>query len=137
MARFWVIGGEYTSTRFDEPATPGGERRYGPFATYADAKAEWARLSWADVDNAHARYRIEEEPGAAIATEWWVVGGRYRTTEFREPADGKEEWHGPFRTREAAMDEWRRLAWSTVDDALIRYRLEQRRVGETPPADRR
>ena len=37
MARFWVIGGEYASTRFDEPAAPGGEESHGPFASYADA----------------------------------------------------------------------------------------------------
>jgi hypothetical protein len=129
MARFWVIGGEYASTRFDQPASPGAEQRHGPFATYDDAKAEWARLSWANVDNAHARYRIEEE---SPASQWWVVGGRYATTEFRVAADGQEQWHGPFHTRAAAMDEWRRLAWATVDDALTRYRLEQRRAGEAP-----
>jgi hypothetical protein len=133
MARFWVIGGEYASTRFDEPAAPGAEQRHGPFASYEDAKAEWARRSWANVDNAHARFRIEEEAAPAAASEWWVVGGTYETTEFQAPAGGQEGWHGPFRSREAAMDEWRRLAWSTVDDALTRYRLEQRRAGEAPP----
>jgi Domain of unknown function (DUF4170) len=56
---FWVIGGQYTDTRFAEIAGGGAEARLGPFQTYEEAKAEWARRAWATVDDAHARYRIE------------------------------------------------------------------------------
>ncbi|HZT21210.1 MAG TPA: DUF4170 domain-containing protein [Dongiaceae bacterium] len=56
---YWVVGGVYKDTHFSEPADDGGERWYGPFETYDAAKAEWARLAWASVDDAHARYRIE------------------------------------------------------------------------------
>jgi hypothetical protein len=133
MARYWVIGGEYADTRFDRPSEGTREQRFGPFASYEDAKAEWARLAWASVDNAHARYRIETEE-AAPDIEWWVVGGSYENTAFHAPVGGAEAWHGPFRSRQEALDEWRRLAWSTVDDALTRYRVEQRRRGAPPSA---
>ena len=39
----------------------GAEERIGPFASYADAKAEWQRRAWATVDDAHARFRTEED----------------------------------------------------------------------------
>ena len=41
----------------------GSEQWYGPFDSYADAKAEWGRRAWATVDDAHARYRIEKRVG--------------------------------------------------------------------------
>ncbi len=28
---FWVVGGSYCDTKFDEPAAGGGEEWYGPF----------------------------------------------------------------------------------------------------------
>jgi hypothetical protein len=124
MGSFWVVGGEYTDTSFERPAGEGGERRFGPFPSYAAAKAEWQRLAWASVDNAHARYRIEEEAGA-VPFSFWVVGGAYKDTGFKEPAEGGESWFGPFVTYEEAKAEWRRRAWSSVDDALARYRIER------------
>ncbi|MBX6322544.1 MAG: DUF4170 domain-containing protein [Rhodospirillaceae bacterium] len=137
MARYWVIGGEYADTRFDRPAEGAEERRYGPFATYAEAKAEWARRAWATVDDAHVRYRIEQDGRDGPQTEWWIVGGAYENTRFHEPVGGHETWHGPFRTRGEAMAEWRRLAWASVDDALTRYRIEQRRRDAPPPESER
>jgi Domain of unknown function (DUF4170) len=122
MARYWVIGGEYADTAFERIAGGGEEERIGPFESYEAAKAEWQARAWASVDSAHARYRIEEE-GAAPG--YWVVGGHYKDTHFREPADpAGENWSGPFPTYEAAKAEWARLAWSSVDDALARYRIE-------------
>jgi hypothetical protein len=61
MKRYWVIGGEYSSTAFKETVDGTPPRRYGPFATEEEAKARWAALSWAEVDNCHARYAIEVE----------------------------------------------------------------------------
>jgi hypothetical protein len=134
MARYWVIGGEYADTGFERIAGGGPEERIGPFDSYEAAKAGWQARAWATVDNAHARYRIEEE-GTKLT--YWVVGGRYKDTHFREPADPTgERWIGPFETYEAAKAEWARLAWTTVDDALIRYRIEHR-AGEPPEAGRK
>ena len=66
MKRYWVIGGNYADTRFDRMQDGGSEQKYGPFKTYEEAKAEWQRRAWSSVDNACARYRIEEDAGAAL-----------------------------------------------------------------------
>ena len=136
MARFWVVGGEYTDTGFETIVGGGAEERHGPFATRDEAVAKWQRLAWATVDNAHARYRIEEEEQAESDRRFWVVGGRYTDTGFETPQDGAETWHGPFDSHEEAKEEWARLAWQTVDDALSRWRIE-RIAGDPPPGARR
>lgn len=122
MAAYWVVGGEYTDTGFETPVE-GGERRLGPYPTHGEAMAEWRRLAWATVDSAHVRYRIEEESAAPM--RFWVVGGAYGDTRFEALAEGAERWHGPFESYERAQAEWRRLAWASVDDALVRYRIER------------
>jgi hypothetical protein len=61
MTRYWVVGGEYKSTDFRETVDGTPPRRYGPFGTREEAEARWAALSWAEVDNCHARYAIEIE----------------------------------------------------------------------------
>ena len=125
MARYWVVGGQYTNTDFDEIAGGGPEQRIGPFKDYETAKAEWQRLAWSTVDDANSRYRIEEEP-AQGPQHYWVVGGVYKDTHFTDPAEGTtEQWFGPFESYEAARAEWQRHAWATVDDALSRYRIER------------
>lgn len=126
MARYWVVGGAYADTRFEEIAGGGAEQRIGPFDSYEAARAEWQRRAWATVDDATVRYRIEEEEGVGgPRAQYWVVGGHYRDSRFAEPV-GDEEWHGPFQSYEAAAAAWRRLAWASVDDALVRYRIEKR-----------
>ena len=67
MKRYWVIGGNYADTKFDRMQDGGPEQKFGPFRTYEEAKAEWQRRAWSTVDNASARYRIEEETGDT----WW------------------------------------------------------------------
>lgn len=62
--RYWVVGGIYSDTQFDQIAGDGGEERFGPFRTFAEAKEEWARLAWRSVDDCHARYRITVETDA-------------------------------------------------------------------------
>lgn len=123
MARYWVIGGEYRDTGFAEPAPGTAEQRHGPFPSYDAAKAKWQALAWATVDNAHARFRIEEEKSAERRA-YWVVGARYKDTRFHEPEDGAEQWFGPFDAYEDAKAEWQKRAWASVDDALSRYRIE-------------
>lgn len=120
--KYWVVGGEYESTDFARIAGGKAEDRHGPFANFADARAEWASLSMAQVDNAHVRYRIEKED----AREFWVVGGRYADTRFtRIAGGGKEERLGPFKSEREALDVWRAKAFQTVDDALARYHIER------------
>ncbi len=64
--------------------------------------------------------------------QFWVVGGQYHDTNFREAVKGHESWYGPFETYEAAREEWARHAWNTVDDAHMRFRIE-RMDPEEPP----
>ena len=130
MKRYWVIGGIYTDTNFNQIAEGGKEERIGPFADYDAAKCAWQKRAWETVDHANARFRIEEE-GAEMC--FWVVGGPYCDTSFSEPAaGGGEEWHGPFDTYETAKVEWSRQSWSNVDDAMCRYRIEKLAQGERP-----
>ncbi len=58
MQQFWVVGGEYQDTHFQD-AIGAREEWYGPFANYEEAKSEWARHAWNRVDEAATRYRIE------------------------------------------------------------------------------
>lgn len=57
--QFWVVGGEYKSTRFREPAHGDHEQWFGPFGNYETAKAEWSKRAWQTVDEATTRFRIE------------------------------------------------------------------------------
>jgi hypothetical protein len=132
MTRYWVVGGEYQDTQFDQPAPGTALRRFGPFDTHEDAKAKWQELAWSTVDNAHARFRIEAEKDQSEQS-YWVVGGSYRDTSFREPVSGKEQWFGPFASYDEARAEWQKRAWSTVDDAMSRFRIEILNGPERPP----
>ena len=57
--------------------------------------------------------------------QFWVVGGEYTDTRFRDAIGGAEDWIGPFPNYEAARKRWAELAWSTVDDCNVRYRIEK------------
>jgi hypothetical protein len=141
VKQYWVVGGRYTGTDFKKIVGGGEEEGFGPFDTYEDAQEEWARLAWATVDDAHARYRIVER--AAVGREarvaYWVVGGEYSDTTFcRIARGGAEEWLGPFESYADAEAEWSRLSWATVDDAHTRYRVLKAEgpgapAGETEP----
>ena len=75
------------------------------------------------IDDAHVRYRIEGEDSSAF----WVVGGTYTGTDFKTiTGGGEEERHGPFADYEAAAfkADWRARAMETIDDAHVRYRIE-------------
>jgi hypothetical protein len=58
MAQYWVVGGEYTDTRFRVPLGE-GEQWIGPFGDYEVAREEWAKRAWRTVDECNTRYRIE------------------------------------------------------------------------------
>lgn len=118
---FWVIGGEYADTDFVTIVGGGAPERHGPFATYEDAKHEWARVSWEHIDDAHVRYTIDTEDARA----YWVVGGEYVDTGFEELANGQpEERHGPFKSHGEAQTLWQQMSWEHIDDAHVRYRID-------------
>ncbi|MGB8274434.1 MAG: DUF4170 domain-containing protein [Alphaproteobacteria bacterium] len=60
---------------------------------------------------------------------FWVVGGEYTDTSFTHIAGGKEHRHGPFATYDEAQADWSKLAWQTVDNCNVRYRIEEEDTG--------
>jgi hypothetical protein len=58
--RFWLIGGEYRSTRFEE-LKPGTEKLIGPFPSMYDARKAWRNISMATSACAMSRYAITAE----------------------------------------------------------------------------
>lgn len=124
--KFYVVGGSYTDTKFTTIRDGGEELRIGPFATRDEAKAEWQRRAWATVDDALSRWRIEQDEEANAQIAFWVVGGAYTSTEFKEiVGGGPETWNGPFASIEMARSVWQSLAWGSVDDAHSRWRIEK------------
>lgn len=56
---YYVIGGEYTDTDFEELRDGEGEE-YGPFKTYEEAEEIWRKHSWLNVDTCNCRFSIKE-----------------------------------------------------------------------------
>ncbi|MBM3487575.1 MAG: hypothetical protein FJX67_13245 [Alphaproteobacteria bacterium] len=55
---------------------------------------------------------------------YWVVGGRYASTDFATVVAGTtEERYGPFETYADARREWQAHAWRTVDTCIACYRI--------------
>ena len=52
------MGGLYKDTSFKELQDDERLQKYGPFNSYAEAKNEWNRLSWQNVDSCNTRYII-------------------------------------------------------------------------------
>ncbi len=55
---YFVVGGIYKNTLFEEFEDESKKRKYGPFKTYEDAKKHWEKISWENVDDCYARYII-------------------------------------------------------------------------------
>jgi hypothetical protein len=64
-SRFWVVGGEYTSTDF-ETLIHGTERVVGPFETRRDAEQTWKSLSEDHRPQAQVRFTIAHEPPLSL-----------------------------------------------------------------------
>ena len=68
MTVYWVVGGEYADTRFAALAPGRTLERYGPFATYQEAREEWQKRAWATVDDCQVRYTVVEESATVRQT---------------------------------------------------------------------
>jgi len=68
-----------------------------------------------------------------MMASYYVVGGEYKDTHFRETIGGDEEWFGPFEDYESAKAEWAKHAWQTVDHCTTRYRIERIDPDVPPP----
>ena len=55
---YFVVGGLYKNTSFNEFTEDSNKEKYGPFETYKDAKKYWEKISWENVDNCNVRYII-------------------------------------------------------------------------------
>jgi hypothetical protein len=64
MAKYWVVGGEYTDTSFRKLAPGAHEERLGPFKSYREAYQAWQGRARATIDDATVRYRVVEEKAA-------------------------------------------------------------------------
>ncbi len=65
--------------------------------------------------------------------QYWVVGGEYTDTRFHNTVGRDEKWIGPFDSYDAAMAEWSKHAWQSVDDCHTRYRIESIDKDAPPP----
>ncbi len=53
---------------------------------------------------------------------YWVVGGVYKNTEFKEIVEGsKLEKFGPFQSYDDAKKIWSKVSWANVDDCNTRF----------------
>ena len=68
MARYWVVGGTYSSTSFRTLAPGTEEIRLGPFVNRAEAEAAWAQMAWHSVDECNTRFVIVHEDGDGKTT---------------------------------------------------------------------
>lgn len=123
-SRFWVIGGEYTNTGFHDLIPGCEEEVLGPFDNYEAAHSAWQAKAWSTVDSCARRFRIVEDRGQTQPRRYYVVGGDYIDTHFRQLAPGAtEERIGPYESYEQAHAAWQSKAWSTVDACTKRYRI--------------
>jgi Domain of unknown function (DUF4170) len=55
--------------------------------------------------------------------QYWVIGGEFRDTSFRELVTTMPEAAGPFEGYEQALSEWRRKTEATRRHATVRYTI--------------
>ena len=77
--------------------------------------------------------RLEESERRPVMQQYWVVGGEYTDTRCHNTVGRDETWIGPFDSYDAAMAEWSKHAWHTVDDCHTRYRIEAIDKDAPPP----
>jgi|HubBroStandDraft_1064217.scaffolds.fasta_scaffold00074_13 hypothetical protein len=72
---YWVVGGEYTDTRFETIVPGQALEQHGPFALYQEAHQVWAARAWATVDDCHKRFRVVEGSETGPGTGRALVEG--------------------------------------------------------------
>ena len=58
---YYVVGGIYTDTNFNNIAEGHNSEEYGPYEDYVTALKKWSEKAWETVDDCHARYEIIDE----------------------------------------------------------------------------
>lgn len=67
---------------------------------------------------------LDREPlnNSMSEQRFYVIGGEYADTSFREPYPGTHlETYGPFATEREAKVRWRELTGQSIDNAMVRY----------------
>jgi hypothetical protein len=59
---------------------------------------------------------------------FWVVGGEYSCLAFKTLKNGAPQVLGPYETRDAAKDAWRRISDETRSHATTRYAIATERL---------
>jgi len=54
---------------------------------------------------------------------YWVIGGKYKSTDFETIVKGSEEVVGPFTSWEQALEKWKKLSEETRSNAMMRYSI--------------
>ena len=118
---FYVVGGEYEDTTFQNLAAGQENVKLGPFDE-REALNVWRGLTGKSVDNALIRFFVVHETELA-SSKWLVVGGEYSDTGFQKLAKGAQlQVIGPF-DRNVAMNKWRELTGRTIDSAVTRFEI--------------
>jgi hypothetical protein len=55
--------------------------------------------------------------------QYWVIGGEYRDTSFRELTKPPAEAVGPFTDYDRALTVWRERSLATLPQAHVRYTI--------------
>ena len=64
---------------------------------------------------------------------YWVIGGEYKDTKFKELLSGRsEERFGPFRLYAEARKEWQSRTMASIDNADRRYIITLESEARTP-----
>ncbi|QNM82126.1 hypothetical protein H8M03_08810 [Sphingomonas sabuli] len=58
-----------------------------------------------------------------MGQRYWVIGGHYAGSDFRDIEPGTESVHGPFTDETRARTEWQRLTFRDRIAAMHRYSI--------------
>lgn len=119
--QYYVVGGLFKDTSFTEIADGEKLLKLGPFDNHDEAVAVWRAKAMETVDEAYAKFNIEK----SNHTKYYVIGGEYTDTDFKTIKSGTEDRHGPYEDEETARTKWKALSMSDVDNAYVRYRIEE------------
>jgi hypothetical protein len=66
---------------------------------------------------------------------YWVIGGEYASTDFREMLNGGEpQTFGPFASYDEARAVWLAKSWANVDNCHARFTIVQGDKPSTSPS---
>ena len=55
---------------------------------------------------------------------YYVVGGEYTDTQFKDIVASNQQEHGPFHSYKEAQDCWQAISMQNIDNALVRFQIK-------------